>query len=676
MPVRCFLFSTYNKTIFLVYAIFYYYDYGKHIVCEKVGNNRDSWQKNLKYYVGCRGWRNQKWSGEFYPPTLDPKDYLAYYSKVFELVELDLSGRGGNSYNSNNKLYDRLLFKKWATNTPHNFRFTVKLPKHVIDDTYKVGDFLEELAPLEEKVLVVIIESPPPTKLTLGNGGREWLDDILRTCTYHGYSVALEFNHPSWFQDLTYNLLNKHKAIMIWSDFSSRYSYPVMTADFLYLRINDNEEKWIENAKGKISEWNTGSSGGRNSEEEEGIGFAIVVVSNPAKANQTLKLLGLPEKTYGHSQCIGKVIMHIDLNSFFPSCEELRYPTLKGKPHAVIMTDDTKDKITKGAVASCSYEARKYGVRSAMSLFAAKQLCPQLILNPVDKSYYQQVSEKVMNLLEGYADVLEQASIDEAYLDCTKKIAAANSAINVEEYAATIKDAIRQQCGGLLSSIGVAPTKSAAKIASDFKKPDGLTVISSGQLQKFLENLEVYRIAGIGTKTQQVLKDEMGIQTIGQLAKYDVQKLKDRFGKKNGLWMWQVANGRDNDPVMRRKDNISISTEKTLDSATTDRTEILEYLYELVDEIYGRAKKQGYEFKTVGVKLVRSDFSSIETRETSFSNSRDDRESISSVLEGLLDRFLFTEDSLPVRKVGIKISSLLRVERKKLVRQNTLADYF
>jgi DNA polymerase IV (DinB-like DNA polymerase) len=389
-------------------------------------------------------------------------------------------------------------------------------------------------------------------------------------------------------------------------------------------------------------------------------------------------LLDSPERKSSRSQCIGKVIMHIDLNSFFPSCEELRDPTLKGKPHAVIMTDQSRDNITKGAVASCSYEARKYGVKSAISLFKAKALCPNLILSPVDKSYYQQISEKVMNLIEEYADVLEQASIDEAYVDCTKKIADTRRGgeVIIEEYAATIKDAIRQQCGGLLSSIGVAPTKSAAKIASDFKKPDGLTVISPGQLQKFLENLEVDRIAGIGTKTQQVLKNEMGIQTIGQLAKYDVQKLKDRFGKKNGLWMWQVANGRDNDPVMRRKDNISISTEKTLDSATTDRTEILKYLYELVDEIYGRAKKQGYEFKTVGVKLVRSNFSSIETRETSFSNSRDDRESISSVLEGLLDRFLFTEDSLPVRKVGIKISSLLRVERKKLVRQNTLADYF
>jgi DNA polymerase IV (DinB-like DNA polymerase) len=387
-------------------------------------------------------------------------------------------------------------------------------------------------------------------------------------------------------------------------------------------------------------------------------------------------LLDSPERKPSRSQWIGKIIMHIDLNSFFPSCEELRDPTLKGKPHAVIMTDQSRDNITKGAVASCSYEARKYGVRSAISLFKAKALCPNLILSPVDKSYYQQISEKVMNLIEEYADVLEQASIDEAYVDCTKKIAdTRRGGVIIEEYAATIKDAIRQQCGGLLSSIGIASTKSAAKIASDFKKPDGLTVIYPDQLQKFLENLEVYRIAGIGAKTQQVLKDEMGIQTIGQLAKYDVQELKDRFGKRNGLWMWQVANGRDNDPVMRKEDNISISTEETLGNATADRKEILKYLYELVDEIYGRAKKQGYEFKTVGVKLVRSDFT-IETRETSFSNSRDDRESISSVLEGLLDRFSFTEDSLPVRKVGIKISSLVRAERKKLVRQNTLADYF
>ncbi len=114
--------------------------------------------------------------------------------------------------------------------------------------------------------------------------------------------------------------------------------------------------------------------------------------------------------------------MHVDMNAFFPACEEIRDPSLRGKPHAVIMTPETEGKITRGAVASCSYEARKYGVRSAMSLLKAKELCPHLILKPVDKQYYDQISNQVMMLLEEYADVLEKASIDEAYIDCTNKI--------------------------------------------------------------------------------------------------------------------------------------------------------------------------------------------------------------------------------------------------------------
>jgi DNA polymerase IV (archaeal DinB-like DNA polymerase) len=617
----------------------------------------------LKYYIGCEGWGNQKWSGELFPPNLDPKDYLTYYSKVFDLVEVDLSNRTASSMTYD----DRLLFKKWVTDTPHNFRFTIKLPAHVIEDTYKVGDFLEELAPLEEKVLAVIIQSPAPIKLTLGNGGREWLDDIARTCSYHGYSVVFEFSHSSWFQDLTYNLLHKHKAAIVWSNFSSRYSNLIITAEFLYLRINGNERKWIEKVKEKELELNGVG---------KALNFAIVVVDSHAKANHILKLLDLPAKKYGHSPWIGKVIMHVDLDSFFPSCEELRDPTLKGKPHAVIMTDETKDNITRGAVASCSYEARKHGVRSGMSLFTARQLCPQLILNPVDKSYYKQISEKVMNLIEGYADVLEQASIDEAYLDCTKKIV--NTQVDIKQYATKIKDTIRQQYEGLLSSIGVASTKSAAKIASDFKKPDGLTIIYPDRLQNFLENLEVDRIAGIGTKTRQALKDEMSIQTIGQLAKCDVQKLMDRFGKKVGLWMWQVANGRDSDIVTPREDNISISTEETLDRTTSDKKKIIQHLNGLVDEVYQRVRRQGYEFRTVGVKLVRSDFS-IETREVSFSNSRIDRESIALVLEGLVDRFSFNDNNnnttIAFRKVGIKISNLIRMEKKKPAEQKTLLDY-
>jgi DNA polymerase IV (DinB-like DNA polymerase) len=365
-----------------------------------------------------------------------------------------------------------------------------------------------------------------------------------------------------------------------------------------------------------------------------------------------------------------------------------------GKPHAVIMTEQ-KENITKGAVASCSYEARNFGVRSAMSLLKAKELCPNLILRPVDISYYRQVSEKVMNILEEYADVLEQSSIDEAYLDCTSKMmrimitetAATATITAVEQYAAAIKKAIKERCG-LLASVGVASTKSAAKIASDFQKPDGLTVIYPDQLQKFFEHLGVERISGIGPKTQQILK-QMRTETIGQLAKYDVQKLIEKFGKKNGIWMWHVANGRDYEPVMPREDHVSLSTEQTLESFTGNRETILKSLNQLVDEIYERIRRQRYEFKTVGVKLVRSNFS-IETRETSFSNFQNKRESIASVIEGLLDRFSFVGSTsspssstttitktLPtVRKVGIKVSNLIRIEKKKPPTQKTLLDYF
>ena len=621
---------------------------------------------------------------EFYPITLHSNDYLSYYSKVFDFVEIDLNRRTCSLYKNQDiatttKLPNKLLFKKWAENTPDNFRFAIKLPWQIVQDITRVGDFLEELSTLEKKILAVVIES----FTTLGNNGREWLGDILHSCTYHGFSVAFEFKHPSWFQDLTFNILNKHKAAVVWSEFSARYSSPVVTADFLYLRISGgNHEKWISKVKQKVMELNNNNQGrtrtrNNHQEGEEPLDTAIIVVNNPTSANCILRLLDLPERQYGHSKWIGKVIMHVDLNSFFPSCEELRDSTLKGKPHAVIMTDETKDKISRGAVASCSYEARKYGVRSAISLFAAKQLCPQLILNPVDKAYYQQVSQKVMRLLEEYADVLEQTSIDEAYLDCTKKIAE-NTDISIEEYAAKIKDAIRQQCG-LLSSIGVSTTKSTAKIASDFKKPDGLTIVYADKLQTFLGNLDVDRIAGIGIKTQQALKEEMGIKTIGQLAKSDVQNLMDRFGKKNGLWMWQVANGRDKDIVSPREDNISISTEQTLDHATTDKVKILQYLNGLVDEVYERTKRHGYMFRTVGVKLVRTDFS-IETREMSFSNLRNDRESIASVLEELVNRFSFNNNTnnskISFRKVGIKISNLARLEKKKNTsQQKTLLEY-
>ncbi|MFL6474614.1 MAG: DNA polymerase IV [Nitrososphaera sp.] len=367
----------------------------------------------------------------------------------------------------------------------------------------------------------------------------------------------------------------------------------------------------------------------------------------------------------------GRVIVCIDLNAFYPSCEELRDPSLKGKAHAVIMTDEKMGDIMKGAVSSCSYEARRYGVSSAMSLSKARLLCPDLILHPVDIPYYREISEQVMSAIQGYADTLEQASIDEAFIDCTTRIKSESP----ENYAVKIKNTIKDKSGGLSCSIGVTSTKSAAKIASDFEKPDGLTVIYPSELRKFLESLDVGAVAGIGPKTQRALK-EMGIDTLGQLAKTDVQRLKERFGK-NGFWMWKVANGTDDEVIAPRTDNVSLSTENTLPRYTRDKGAIHEHLDNLVEEIYQRIREHGYFFRTVGIKLVRTNFS-VESRVITFEEFKNDSTSLSSAIGPLLEKFELSENKAPVRKVGLLVTHLVREEviLKKKNAQRSLLDYY
>jgi DNA polymerase IV (archaeal DinB-like DNA polymerase) len=238
-----------------------------------------------------------------------------------------------------------------------------------------------------------------------------------------------------------------------------------------------------------------------------------------------------------------------------------------------------------------------------------------------------------------------------------------------------MKKTIKDKCGGLTCSIGVTSTKSAAKIASDFEKPDGLTVVYPTELRKFLEPLDVGTVAGIGPKTQRALK-QMSIDTLGQLVKADVQKLRERFGK-NGYWMWKVANGTDDEIVAPRADNVSLSTENTLDVYTRDKEKIHGVLDEMVDDIFQRVREHGYLFRTVGIKLVRTNFS-VETRVTTFGEFRNDSESISSVLGRLLDKFEISENRPPVRKVGLIVTHLVRQEiiQKEKNAQRSLLDYY
>jgi DNA polymerase IV (DinB-like DNA polymerase) len=384
----------------------------------------------------------------------------------------------------------------------------------------------------------------------------------------------------------------------------------------------------------------------------------------------------------------GKAILHVDINSFYSSCEEIKDPSLKGKPHAVIMTPQDNNSITKGAVTTCSYEAKKLGIKSAMPLYKALELCPNLILHSVDKKFYEKISNDVMKILEDYADIFEQASIDEAYLDCTIKISNIN--ITVEEYAQEIKKSIKEKCGGLSTSIGIAPTKSAAKIASDYQKPDGLTILHFNALKDFLSRLDVETISGIGIKTQKILKEQMNIKTIGQLSNTDVQLLIERFGKKIGTWMWQVANGLDNEPVLPRENHISLSNECTLEFVTADKEIIKQALYELIDELYERIKNNKYQFRTVGIKLMRTDFS-IETREKSYIKYQSEKKSIESIIEEISGKFNLEDNDLivpskkikktkflPIRKVGLKVSNLTTIEKSskdKEYKQKILLDY-
>jgi DNA polymerase IV (DinB-like DNA polymerase) len=610
----------------------------------------------LKYYVGCAGWRYGSWVSGFYPKTLGPQDYLAYYSHVFDHASVSVQQTAQSH-----------ALKRWARETPENFRFLVRVPGQAMTTgCEQLGQFLEGLAAIEEKILAVVLQVPAAMKLL---EGREWLDNILGTCTYHGYSAAVEFGNASWLQDMAYNILRKHGAAMLWSDDRHHHHHrPVVTSDFLCLNLSSggSDQAWIEKVKEQA--------------EQERLEFASIIVDSPDRANKVLKLLGLPERRYAGplpapaitgEPWAGRVVMCVDLNAFYPSCEELREPALAGKPHAVIMTDQKKDRITKGVVSSCSYEARRFGVRSAMPLARALALCPELVLRPVDIPYYQQVSERVMGILEQFADVLEQASNDEAFLDCTKKSATAGGPY---DHAAKIKAAIKDQCG-LRVSIGVAASKSIAKLASDFKKPDGLTVVYPSRLGTFLAPLEVGRISGIGPKTQQTLK-KMGIETIGQLATCDVQKLTEKFGGRNGLWMWRVANGSDDEAVQPREEHVSLSTEHTLEESTRDRERILVYLNELVDEIHDRLVRRRYMFRTIGVKLVRSDFT-IETREISYQELQAKRESISSVIEPLLDKFSLDDPTPAVRKVGLRVTNLVSMQKEESqVRiQKTISDY-
>lgn len=222
-----------------------------------------------------------------------------------------------------------------------------------------------------------------------------------------------------------------------------------------------------------------------------------------------------------------RIILHLDMDYFFAQCEERERPELKGKPVVICVYSGRGG--DSGAVSTSNYEARKFGIKAGIPISRAKKLNPDAIFLPVNMELYRSISDDIMEILRGYGGVLEQESVDEAFCDITGKAADFKAAKLLAEM---IKEDIRQKVG-LTSSVGIAPNKLVAKIASDFKKPDGLTVVEPEEVRQFLSPLKVTDISGVGKKTGDRL-NELGIQTIGDISQLSRQDLIREFGDIQG----------------------------------------------------------------------------------------------------------------------------------------------
>ena len=304
---------------------------------------------------------------------------------------------------------------------------------------------------------------------------------------------------------------------------------------------------------------------------------------------------------------VERTILHVDMDAFFAAVEQRDRPELRGKP--VIVGGGGPDQ--RGVVSTASYEARRFGVHSAMPLREAGRRCPEGIFLPVDGRKYQAVSREVMAILRRFTPLVEPISIDEAFLDVTGSRELFGDGPTI---ARAIKDAVRDEVR-LTISVGVARTKLVAKIASDLEKPDGLVVVPPGEEAAFLAPLEISRLWGVGAKTATALR-EFGVRTMGDLAAQPVDLLQRRFGK-HGATLADRARGIDADRVVGEGDAAkSIGHEHTFDVDTSDRETIERTLLAMADGVAGRLRSSGVRASTVTVKIRDSSFRTITRQRT------------------------------------------------------------
>ncbi|MCL2134767.1 MAG: DNA polymerase IV [Candidatus Bathyarchaeota archaeon] len=361
-----------------------------------------------------------------------------------------------------------------------------------------------------------------------------------------------------------------------------------------------------------------------------------------------------------------RVVMLADFDYFFAQCEELRNPSIKDKPVVVgVYSGRTED---SGAVSTSNYIARRYGVKSGIPLFLAKRNLEGIdaMFFPVDHVYYSQISDRVMQILYTYASSHEQVSIDEAYLDVTLQVE--GNFEKAQLYAQKIKQDVKMQVG-LSLSIGIGPNKLIAKIACDSQKPDGLTLVRPEETVKFLAPLSVDRLLGVGKKTFTRM-EQLGIKTIGDLSKFDVQRLVEVFGKALGLYFHNAANAIDNELVVEQGEAESISKIGTLKQDTRVLELLLQKTDELSEIVYSEVLERGYSFKTISICVVNVNLVS-KSRSVTLEQPVKDKEVIKRNVRLLLEKYLI-ESSLEIRRVGVRVSGF----SKEQTQQKQLSFFF
>ncbi len=336
--------------------------------------------------------------------------------------------------------------------------------------------------------------------------------------------------------------------------------------------------------------------------------------------------------------------MHIDMNAFFASVEQQSNPALRGKPIAVIGRGRT-------VVTTASYEARAFGVKTGMNTWQAKQACPQVIFVVGDNRKYTHTSSEIMKMMLDYTPLVEVFSIDEAWLDVTRSLSLFGSAENI---AYLLKARIKHRFG-ITCSIGIAPNKLLAKLASEMKKPDGLTVIQRGDVSSILESMPAQELCGIGRKMERHLL-LMNIRTCGELWRYPVERLTRKFGI-IGERLHQMGQGIDNSPVVpveAGQEVKSVGHSMTLDSDISNRQDILRYLLQLSEMVGRRARRYGVAGKTVHLAVRFADFSMIGKQQTRKENTNQSEEIFREVVS-ILDSLEITQ---PIRLLGVRITNL------------------